>query len=51
VNALKQLIPPDPVFQKIDGWYFCDEVWADEYGPYETEDECRIQLANYCETL
>lgn len=49
---MKSLIPPDPVWQKDDGkWYFADECWADEYGPYDTEEECRKGLAKYCEEV
>lgn len=47
---IKRLSPPDPVFQHEDGsWWFADEVWADEYGPYETEEQAREQLLAYCE--
>jgi len=40
----------DPVHQdETDSqWYFWDEVWADRYGPYTTEEECRKSLASYC---
>lgn len=29
------------------GWYFWNEVWADRYGPYESEDEANKQLERY----
>lgn len=44
----------DPVFQandddfELDKWYFWNEVWADAYGPYETEEEAREELDRYC---
>lgn len=42
----------DPVHQNQDGlWYFWDEVWADEYGPYGTEVDCRKALNKYCENI
>jgi hypothetical protein len=39
---------PDPVCQYKDGWYFWNEIWCDKYGPYETEEECRQELDEYC---
>ncbi len=41
--------PPDPIFQTTKGWYFCDEVWADACGPFETREkatEASIDYAN-----
>ena len=38
------------VHKDKDGWYFWDETWADRYGPYKTEEECRQKLDNYCKT-
>lgn len=34
-----------------DGWYFADELWADEYGPYESRQEAVIKLGEYTELL
>jgi hypothetical protein len=42
----------DPVHQNQDGkWYFWDEVWAYEYGPFDTEDGARKQLTEYCDKM
>lgn len=39
----------DPVHQGEDGkWYFWDETWSFEEGPYETEVEAREALDIYC---
>lgn len=35
----------------VPGWYFWDETWANHYGPFNTETECREALRTYCETL
>lgn len=44
--------PTDPVHKHEDGkWYFWDETWSDEIGPFADEDEARRQLELYCETL
>ena len=32
-------------------WYFWDEVWADTYGPYNTEKEARSDLDWYVDFL
>ena len=40
------------VHQNKDGkWYFWNEILADEYGPYNTEDECNIGLDEYCRNV
>lgn len=40
----------DPVHQNTDGkWYFWDETWSFEAGPYETEAEAIRALDKYCE--
>lgn len=38
----------DPIHQNADGkWYFWDEVWSSEEGPYETETEAIEALDVY----
>jgi hypothetical protein len=42
---------PDPV-ERIPGtdqWRFWDEVWANEHGPYSSEEEARAALRRYVE--
>lgn len=39
----------DPVFKRGDFWYFYDETWAFDYGPYDTEEQARCALELYCE--
>jgi hypothetical protein len=29
----------NPVHEENGNWYFWDEVWADRYGPYLTQQE------------
>lgn len=43
----------DPVFlhPHEDTWWFWDETWAVEYGPFDTEAACRNQLAFYLRVL
>lgn len=42
----------DPVYQNDNGsWYFYDELWADELGPFGSEVEAREALAKYVESL
>lgn len=43
----------DPVhYDTLDHkWYFWDETWADRVGPYDTEEDARIALKEYCKKL
>lgn len=42
----------DPVFKKATGEYgFCDETWADSYGPYATYEEANAGCAEYAKTI
>jgi hypothetical protein len=44
--------PPNPVHQHDDGtWWFCNEVWADESGPYSSKEAVEAALANYCKEV
>lgn len=39
----------NPIHKKIDGnWYFWDEYWAKEYGPYNTEQGANDAWSKYC---
>lgn len=42
-----------PVFRSTEDWkwYFWDESWSTQYGPYETEEEARAGLKKYCEEV
>ena len=35
----------------VPGWYFWNEVWSDEYGPYDTQDTAREALVEYAKEL
>ncbi len=37
----------DPVHEVKGKWYFWDETWSFEEGPYNTEQECRDALDKY----
>lgn len=38
----------NPVFQKQNGeWGFCDETWADSYGPFATYEEADKACERY----
>ncbi len=39
---------PDPIHLNADGWYFWDEIWCDEHGPFATREECVENLITYC---
>jgi len=43
----------NPVHQHPDNgkWYFYDETWADEYGPYDSEEQANAKLKEYCEKV
>lgn len=43
----------DPIRQHEDDgkWYFANEVWSDEYGPYDTREEADEALTEYCRYL
>lgn len=49
--------PNDPVFYVREsvglvlGWYFYDESWAYNYGPYATEWQARAALWRYCDEV
>ena len=52
MTKLKKLEPPDPVFQKDDGlWYFCDETWSYDFGPYRSEEDAKEKLSEYANYL
>jgi len=39
----------DPVHLHLDGtWWFVEETWADENGPYDTEEQANQMLKRYC---
>lgn len=42
---------PDPVREENGQWYFSDETWSHDYGPYPTEAECRTELTAYVRWL
>jgi len=29
-------------------WYFWDETWCEEYGPYKDEEEANQKIDEYC---
>jgi len=38
-----------PVHQHVDGkWYWYDESWTDECGPYDTQAEAQEACLRYC---
>ena len=42
---------PDPVFNDDEGWWFCDETWADRLGPFDSEKQARDKLKDYVKRL
>lgn len=47
MKKIWQSVKADPVSHKDDGFYFSDETWTTEYGPFETEEECRKECTKY----
>ena len=41
-------VPLDPVHNEEEKWYFYEETWSHRYGPYDTEQTARDELARYC---
>lgn len=41
----------DPVHTGAEGWYYWDETWAERHGPFESEHEARMSLAEYAKFL
>jgi len=42
---------PNAVQQAENGkWWFWDETWCQNYGPYNTEEEAIEALKHYCDT-
>jgi hypothetical protein len=41
----------DHVFKQDDGWWFWDEMGVDPYGPFETEEKAREEMAKYVHWL
>ncbi len=42
---------PDPIKLGKDGWYFSDETWTEDFGPYKTKREAQSKLKEYCDHL
>ena len=42
----------DPIHQNKDGkWYFWDECWDFEEGPFNTKEEAEKELDEYCRNV
>ncbi len=41
----------DPVFHEKDSWWFYDETWSNQHGPYVTEAEARTELTRYAREI
>ena len=36
------------IVEEDDGWYFCDEVGQEKWGPYKGIEEARFMMDEYC---
>ena len=45
------LTSSDPIHQCEGEWYFWDEVWMNQIGPFETEEDAREACRDYAEKL
>jgi len=44
--------PVNPIHQNADGkWYFWDEIWVNEIGPYDTREEANTAINEYAADL
>jgi len=41
----------DPVFERNGKWFFWDETWAHEHGPFLTEKQARAEMKLYVNWL
>ncbi len=41
----------NPVFEKNSRWYFYDETWSVQYGPYKNKKEAEDACMQYCHDL
>ena len=46
------MIKSEVIHQNKSGeWYFWDETWSFEEGPYDTRENAEIARLEYCKTL
>lgn len=49
-----EFVPVEPTWTTnptASGYYFCDEIWVELYGPFEMLEEAENALQKYCESL
>lgn len=46
-----KVVREDPVFKKDGKWFYWDETWGNNYGPFDTEEIARQKLARYIEIM
>lgn len=42
---------PDPIFEREGKFFFWDETWTNEQGPFNTREEAQAALRKYAESL
>lgn len=40
-----------PIFEREGKWFFWDETWSYDYGPFDTEEEAKRNLKAYTRFL
>ena len=40
----------NPIQQDTDGWYFWEETWAEQQGPFDSKREAKKAWREYCRT-
>lgn len=50
-SAYNFAVDDHPIYEHNGLWYFWDEAWTSYYGPYQTEEIARNELAVYCESV
>lgn len=43
--------PDDPIFKRGDAYFFWDETWSNEHGPYMSYAEANRALEIYCQEM
>ena len=50
-DGLREKHEFDPVFTEDGKWYFWDETWSVQYGPFGSEAACDEALKEYARRL
>lgn len=46
-----QMDAPDPIFEKEGKFFFWDETWTGQHGPFDTREDALAGMRKYAESL